>query len=121
MIRFTVEGNPVPKQSFKVGGNGHGYQPERVIAWEQAVAWAAAIAMTGKPPMTCQLAATFDFYVEDRRRKDCENLAKSVNDGLMMGGLMQDDSQVVDLHLRKHYVKRGEGRVEIEVTPMETA
>lgn len=114
-IVFDVIGDAVPKQSFRYG-NGHGYQPDRVTAWETAVAWAAAQAMTGRAPLTGPLSVRLDFHLPTRRRVDCDNLAKAALDGCTQGGLMADDSQIVDLHIVKHYVKRDAAGLTVRVT-----
>jgi len=112
-IVFDVIGDAVPKQSFRYG-NGHGYTPDHVKAWAGQVAWAAAQAMTGRPSMTGPVRMRLDFYLENRRVRDCDNLSKNVLDACKDGGLYANDNQVTDLHIVKHYVKRGEGRVSVK-------
>jgi len=113
-VAFEVQGQPVAKQSFRYG-NGHGYQPDRVTSWEAAVAWAAAQAMTGRAPLTGPLSVRLDFYLPSRRRVDCDNIAKPALDGCVQGGLMADDSQIVDLHIVKHYVTRDAAKLTVQV------
>lgn len=123
---FTVHGNPVPKQSFRVTTSkkltaagkpmkAHGFSNPRAEAWENTVAWEAKQAMAGNPPLEGPVSVVVDFYVEDRRRKDCTNLYKCVEDACTTGGVWVDDSQVVDQHTRKHLVAKGQGRVIITV------
>lgn len=101
-ILFVVEGDAVPKQSFRYGRK-HGYTPEPVRAWESTVAWKAAEAMTGRAPLTGHICMKLHFYLGNRRRRDCDNLAKPVLDGCKAGGLYQDDSQIMDLHITKSF------------------
>ena len=49
------------------------------------------------------------------RRKDCDNLHKPIGDACTAAGIYKDDSLIVDLHLCKHFVRRGEGRVVIQI------
>ena len=112
-IVFDVIGDAVPKQSFRYG-NGHGYQPDRVTAWETAVAWAAAQAMTGRAPLSGPLSVRLDFHLPSRRKVDCDNLAKAALDGCTQGGLFADDSQIVVLHIFKHFVTRDAARLEVQ-------
>ena len=114
-ICFTAHGNPVPKQSFRAKNNGHGYTPARVRAWENIVAWAAREAVAGMQPLTEAVRVECDFYVADKRKKDCTNLWKAVEDACTTAGVWKDDDQVVDMHVRKHLVGRGEGRVVIQI------
>lgn len=112
-VAFEVQGQPVAKQSFRYG-NGHGYQPDRVTSWEAAVAWAAAQAMTGRAPLTGPLCVRLDFYLPSRRRVDCDNLAKCALDGCAQGGLFGDDSQIVNLHIVKHFATRDAARLTVQ-------
>jgi len=117
-VTFTVDGTPVAKQSFRYG-NGHGYQPDRVTAWETAVAWAAAQAMTGRAPLSGPLSVRLDFHLPSRRKVDCDNLAKAALDGCTQGGLFEDDSQITDLHIVKHYVPRDAGKLTVRAIEQE--
>ena len=119
-ITFTVIGAPVPKQSFRYA-NGHGYQPERVTAWESAVAWAAAQAMTGRAPLTGPLRVELAFHLPSRRRVDCENLCKPILDSCRIGGVFEDDSQVIDLHVTKCHVGKDAGRVTVLIEELPDA
>ena len=97
MITFTVQGTPVPKQSFRAG-NGHGYTPAHVKAWQTAVAWEAQQAMAGREPLSGALAVKLSFVMPNRRRIDCDNLSKCVLDGCN-AIIFADDSQVCELHV----------------------
>ena len=51
------------------------------------------------------------------RAGDVDNLAKAVLDAMVQGGVLPDDSQVVDLHVRKAYAERdGEPGVRVAVS-----
>lgn len=116
-ICFEIKGEPVPKQSFRYGKK-HGYTPEPVRAWETTVAWKAAEAMTGRAPLTNHLRMKLHFYLGNRRRRDCDNLAKPVLDGCKCGGLYADDSQIMDLHITKSFTTPAAARVLVSVEEM---
>lgn len=103
-ITFFVEGEPRPKQSFRVSGKNGGYQPARVKAWQTDVAIAAQDAMRKlgrfNEPLQEQLSVSLLFFLGNNRRVDIDNLSKAVLDGLN-GIVFQDDQQVVELSLRK--------------------
>jgi Holliday junction resolvase RusA-like endonuclease len=103
-VAFTVEGNPVPKQSFRYSSTG-GYTAHNVRDWQNIVSFAAKQAMLGRPPMTCAVMVCMVFYLKDKRRVDLDNLAKGVNDG-MRGIVFMDDSQIVHLDLVKSITNR---------------
>lgn len=106
MIRFTVTGEPVPKQSFRFARAGS-YQPARVKDWQAAVGWAAKQAMKGCPPVEGEVSAWCWFRVGNRRRVDLDNLWKAVGDAIE-GIAYLNDSQVVQLVLRKNLAMPGE-------------
>ena len=104
IIRFHVEGVPVPKQSFKVSGKG-GYTPERQASWQELIAYKAAEVAKQKdfPPAMKKerVCVAMSFYLPDHRRRDLDNLSKAVLDACN-GILWQDDTQVDHLTLDKH-------------------
>lgn len=100
MIFFTVDGEPVPKQSFRFSRAG-GYQPARVKDWQAMVAWAARQAAAGYPPIEGEVSVRCWFRVGNRRRVDLDNLWKAVGDAIE-GIVYLNDSQIVHLVLRKN-------------------
>jgi Holliday junction resolvase RusA-like endonuclease len=105
-IVFLVEGEPVPKQSYRAVKGG-GYTSPRVRDWQSTVAWRAREAMNGREPLTGPVSMRVVFVLGNKRRVDLDNLNKGVSDALN-GIVFQDDTQVVSLHLVKH-VKQNPG------------
>lgn len=101
-IVFYVEGEPVPKQSFRVvekrSGKTHGYADQKVTAWQNAIGYEANKYFPEK--MTGKLKATLRFYLSNNRVIDLDNLSKAVLDGLK-GIAFKDDCQVFELILSK--------------------
>ena len=62
-------------------------------------------------PLDGELAMTVDAYPPDKRRRDLDNIQKSLWDALQHGGAYIDDSQIKDFecHMRKPY--RPDGKV----------
>ena len=114
LIEFFVEGNPVPKQSFKMGKYG-GYQPKRVTDWQEQVAWCASVAYKGEPLET-PVSVRLIFRRKDKRRCDLDNLAKAVNDALE-GIVFKNDEQIHHLTVYKFYKQDNPG-VNITVEKM---
>ncbi len=54
-------------------------------------------------------------YPPDKRKRDLDNLLKPVLDVLQTSGILEDDSQVEDLHIQRFYPSKP-GRVEILVS-----
>lgn len=63
------------------------------------------------------LACTVDLYPPCNRRRDCDNYCKGLLDALGSAGLYNDDSQIIDLHIRMH-AKRAPGHVRVEIVPI---
>lgn len=47
------------------------------------------------------IKVSLDYWYPDKRKRDLGNLEKQLSDALVLAGVMEDDSQIVDLHLRK--------------------
>ena len=120
-LRFTVDGAPRPKQSFKVGKAG-GYTPARVKAWQNHVSARAREAIANNDPerrfpTANPVGVTMRFYLPDKRRRDLDNLSKAVADG-MNGIVYFDDMQVAILHLAKS-LDKDNPRVDVEVMELD--
>ncbi len=68
----------------------------------------------GVQPMSGSLAVSIEAYPPDRRRRDLDNLQKSLLDSLQHGGAFHDDAQIVWLLIEKAQVVRG-GRVVVRI------
>ena len=114
-ISFCVEGEPVPKQSFRMlekrAGKTHGYADPRVTAWQEAIGTYANQYFPEK--LTGKLKVTLRFFLSNNRVIDLDNLTKGVLDGLK-GIAFKDDCQVFEMYLSKSVDKDNPG-VYIEV------
>lgn len=99
-IYFAVSGHPVPKQSYRAVKGGGGYTSPRVKAWQDHVSARARETMEGNAPLKGPVSVRLIFYLDHRRRVDCDNLSKGVLDG-MRRIVFGDDCQVVNLHIMK--------------------
>lgn len=99
-IEFVVSGPPVPKARARVVRGGRAYTPERSSAYEKHVRMAGFVAMRQLRlvPFTCEVKLSLAVYWPDKRRRDLDNIAKSVSDALN-GIAWKDDSQVTELHV----------------------
>lgn len=94
VIEFTVPGDPVPKSRPGRGRNGQRYMPRPTKDYQEAVGWAAKEA--GAKPHGGPVKVEIEFY--GAKGGDCDNLAKSVLDGLNKIAY-NDDRQVLELHV----------------------
>ena len=109
---FVVEGNPLPKQSFRYSKVRH-HQPQALLDWQEAVGWAGKRAISLPQSMDGRFYVIITFYRGNKRRVDLDNLSKAVLDALE-GIYWRDDTQVVSLYLRKRYDKSNP-RAEIRI------
>lgn len=124
MVVFSVEGTPVPKGRPRFARRGsfvQTYTDSKTLTYEQIVGLAAKQAMGSSDPIEVAISlylyirlpvpksyskkATKDCLsglVRPTKKSDIDNFSKSLMDG-MNGIVYKDDSQVVDLHVKKIY------------------
>lgn len=115
IVAFTVQGQPVPKQSFRYREGG-GYTDPRVKRWQSEVGWAARSAYLGDP-VACDLFVKLTFRLPNKRRMDADNLSKGTLDSCN-GILWEDDKQIVHLEIKKRVDSTNPG-VDVEVCKYE--
>ncbi|HEU4614353.1 MAG TPA: RusA family crossover junction endodeoxyribonuclease, partial [Kofleriaceae bacterium] len=114
-LRFTIEGKPQPKQRARRGKGGRWYTPRETREYEMRVRGAAVLAATHEAerwPVDYEGAVAVEVHVywPDARRRDVDNVVKSVLDGMQArptrsaawrreGGVILDDAQVRDLRV----------------------
>lgn len=72
------------------------------------------VASTAPKRLEGDLTVHVEAWFPDRRRRDLDNLLKSLLDSLTHAGVWQDDSQVVDLRISKAPLIGGMVKVRIE-------
>lgn len=145
-LRFTIEGNPQPKQRARRGKGGHHYTPDETRRYETRVRETAVLAamdaglprrepqasgVSGKCRvhyLTRPLRVDAHIFWPDARRRDGDNVYKSILDGMQPArsrgfrvglGLIEDDDLVHEHHVYEA-IDRERPRVEIVVSVMET-
>lgn len=121
-IRIDVTGTPKPKGSLKHIGRGRLVeQVSGSSPWRQAVAWAARNQHAG-PAVAGAALVEFEVRVEPpksapkrritwpttRSSGDIDKHARNILDALVDGGVLADDSRVVELRGRKRHCLPGE-------------
>lgn len=74
----------------------------------------ALLAAQGIRPALGRLAVTFEVFPPDRRKRDLDNLLKSLIDALEHGGTFPDDSRIVWLLIQRAAVVPG-GKVLVSI------
>lgn len=116
---FTILGKPVPKQRPRFS-KGHAYTPKKTVDYERYVQDCFRSSMGFK--MAGMIEITIDVYmkipksakkereemligrIRPTKRPDIDNVYKGVTDALN-GLAYDDDSQIVDGHIRKYYAE----------------
>jgi crossover junction endodeoxyribonuclease RusA len=130
-MRIEVAGIPAPQGSKRHVGGGRMVEQSRAVGpWREAVRaetqravllnsdWyagtsaASRVAITFRLPKPKSAPARVLFPV---KRPDIDKLARAVLDGLVAGGALADDSQVVDLLVSKRFATTRPGCI-IEIT-----
>lgn len=115
MITFAIPGTPVPKARARVV-RGRAFTPRATAAFERKVALCAKVALQGRGPVVGPVEVVCAFYLPDARRRDGDNLFKSVTDALN-GLAYADDSQICSGHWTKH-IDRENPRCVVTVEPL---
>lgn len=86
--------------------NGRTLLSKRGRVYKQAAARAVLAAGANKH-LACRLAVRLTVHPPDRRRRDIDNLAKSLLDAMQHAGVYQDDSQIDRLLIERAIVEKG--------------
>ncbi len=127
---IVIPGKPVAKQSFKFTRGGRKYTEAKVTQYRSMVSHHGRkeFASPLNGPVEVTITGYWPSRKPDRKKQprpaerkptkpDCDNLAKSVLDGLN-GVAFVDDAQVVRLVVETWYAAQGDApRVEVEVRP----
>jgi len=115
---FTVPGPPVGKQRPRTvrGRNGgvHTYTPGKTLAYERLVALEAVAAGARRQALEAPYAIELLIWWPDRRRRDADNVLKSIMDALN-GVVWADDCLVTRTVTEVMGVDKKNARVEIEI------
>lgn len=107
LFAFNIPGKPVPKARPRLGKNGNTYTPKKTRNYERAVGMCAVFKRPRKWPLDAKYEVSIAIYYKDNRRRDIDNVAKSILDGLN-GIAWIDDAQVDSLSIDRR-VGREEG------------
>lgn len=80
-------------------------------AYREAIRAHVAESSFGK--ITGPVAVDIEAFFPDRRKRDLDNILKSLLDSLTHAGVWEDDSQIVDLRIRKGATIAGMVKVQI--------
>ena len=116
LARFTIPGNPRPKERPRLA-RGRTYTPSGTVIAELSVlaAFNAAYPLWEPIDKTVKIDLKASFYRDSKRVVDVDNLAKLIQDALNKKAFV-DDSQVFDLHGHKWFTTKDRARTEVVIT-----
>ena len=120
LMRFTIPGNPRPKERPRMA-RGRTYTPAGTVIAEQSVLTAFNAAYPNWEPIDkkVKLDLKASFYRDSFRAVDTDNLAKLIQDALNKKAFV-DDSQVFDLHGHKWFTTKARARTEVVITRVDS-
>jgi crossover junction endodeoxyribonuclease RusA len=105
---------PSANTMFPTGKHGKRFLSPKGKKYREDV-YAAVLEQLGVfKPMTSDLVVSVWWNPPDRRRRDIDNICKGLFDALQHANVYMDDSQIVDLHIRKLPVLKG-GKISIVI------
>ena len=132
-IVFIIYAEPTAKGRPRFS-RGRTYTPRRTKKYEERVAEIARKEMGDKPPVKGAIKMTVSAYFQvpsswpnwkqqaaqtgllgHTHRPDLDNLGKSISDALN-GIVYEDDSQIVEMNIKKGYAYRN--LIEVEIMPL---
>lgn len=112
---IVIPGEGVPKGRPRLNRKtGTLYTPKTTKVYEDCVALVAQASRT-RYSIDIALDVQMTIFTSKKSVGDADNIAKSVLDGMQRGGLIEDDSQVWELGIKR--VRSSNPRVEVLVTP----
>lgn len=108
MKKLFIETMPISTNSMY---SGRRILTQKARTTKEAIAWEIHSQYKGKV-LAGPVCLAIDLYFHDHRRRDVDNI-KMILDS-MTGIVFEDDSQVDDLHIRKH-IDAENPRFEIQI------
>ena len=101
-FQFRVTGPPQPKQRARRGKNGSWYTPAPTARYEWSVRAVASLLRPRWWPLDARYRLTVRAVFADQRRRDLDNVVKSVSDALN-GIAFGDDSQIDEVRASRGF------------------
>jgi Holliday junction resolvase RusA-like endonuclease len=105
---FTIPGEGVPKGRPRLN--------RKTKVYEDCVALVAS-ASHARYTKDTELRVQVLIFTNKKSPADIDNIVKSVLDGIQKGGVIEDDSQVCDLHIQR--IKSSDPKVIVSMGPAE--
>ncbi|MEN3029038.1 MAG: RusA family crossover junction endodeoxyribonuclease [Aquificaceae bacterium] len=109
MIELRLSLLPVPKSNRYIRRKGGKvFKPPRVKNWEVRALWEIREQYSGEP-FEGKLSVDVELLLPNHRRRDIDNMLKSLWDILEKGGVIRNDSQIYEIRTVKRVIKGQQG------------
>ena len=110
---------PVPKSNRYIRRRGGKvFKHPRVTNWEARAIWEIKQQYNGKP-LDFELSVDITIILPNRRKRDIDNMLKSLWDILEKAGVIKNDNLIYEVHTVKRVEKGREG-VYIKIKPYQS-
>jgi Holliday junction resolvase RusA-like endonuclease len=111
-LTFVVKGPPLPKERPRF--SGHAYTSKKTRQYEKAVMVSAMAALTewrfdngnAHWNATGPYSLSVFFFFNDKRKRDLDNVLKSISDGIEKSPLIENDSQFDEIYAFRDFDSR---------------
>lgn len=97
------------------------FKPWHITAWEALALWEIENQLkiyNFTEPFTCKVSVDIVIFLPDRKRRDIDNMLKTLWDTLEKAGIIQNDSLIHEVHTIKH-VEKGLNGIFLKIRPYE--
>lgn len=117
MLKITIPLPPSLNASYANAKKGR-TKTAKAYAWEQLAGY---LLNPQKPEamITGEIGVVYSIYYKDRRKNDIANREKLTSDLLVKHGVIEDDSNIGLMVLKKSGIDKENPRVEIIIVPVE--
>ena len=104
---------PTVNHLYRTSRYGHRYKTAGGKYYQDYASLRLEQEWHGREKYSGDIELRINFTVKTRRRWDIDNRVKALQDCLILGGIIQDDSQVQILHVERHKGKAEQTYIKI--------
>lgn len=109
VVELKLSMLPVPKSNRYIRRRGGKvFKPPRIKNWEVRALWEICQQYSGEP-ITEKLSVYVELILPNHRRRDIDNMLKSLWDILERGKVIKNDSQIYEVRTVKKVLKGEQG------------
>ncbi|MEN3033580.1 MAG: RusA family crossover junction endodeoxyribonuclease [Aquificaceae bacterium] len=101
---FELSSLPIPKSNrYLRRKNGKVFKPNRVKNWEVRALWELINQASTqlKSALDCKVCVEVELTLPDNRRRDIDNMLKSLWDVMEKAGIIKSDHQIFEVRTKK--------------------